>query len=116
VSTPHEKGIEPSSSALDGVTRAIERVDDLCNVFAGLARAAEQRGWPEDATRAAAALTRRLEQLAGDLDGAADPHHVRVLLGAARLLLPAAFNAFGKAFGETLQSGELRLRRLRGRA
>jgi hypothetical protein len=83
---------------------AIGRVDDLCNIFTGIARAAARRGWPESATRAAGCLARELEKLAGELDGAAegDGYQILATAAAARQSLPAAFNVFGQAFAETL--------------
>ena len=94
---------------------AITRVDDLCNLFHGIARAAQQRGWPSEATRAAVVLAHELETLAGELDGAAEGDHYQITAAAAaaRSSLPMAFRTFGQAFAETLlaDAGIRRLRR-----
>jgi hypothetical protein len=90
----------------------VSRLDTLCDVFHALARSAGDRGWPPAAMQAAGCLARELEQLAGDLDVADDPQHARSILDRARGMLPPSFEAFGRAFAESLQS-DVRIRRLR---
>lgn len=92
------------------LTPSVSRLDNLCNLFAGAARHAAARGWPNPLTCAASHLARQLEEIAGTLDTAGDPTAARAALNGARSALPPAFEAFGRALAENLAAGS-RLKR-----
>ncbi len=87
------------------LTAAIARLDVLADSAHRIAKTAANARWPRTALGAAQHLAAILEELAGGLDCAEDQPQAGDLLAQARVMLPAAFEMFGRAMAESLATG-----------
>jgi hypothetical protein len=87
----------------DAASKAVGRLDSICDVLHRLVQAAERGDWPDDLRAAAAKLASDVEILAGAMDQADEG--VPTLKGVverARDELPEEFAAFGRAIAADL--------------
>ncbi len=84
--------------AKDATTKAIDRLDSICDVLHRLSQAAEKGDWPNDLRVAAAKLASDIEILAGAMDQASEGvPTLKGVIERARDELPEEFAAFARA-------------------